>query len=181
MGLLRLVFIFIGLATCSEIPVDDGTSMFRSYFAFFIMLVLDYSRMFFKGRSKYEKGVGIAGLIFTLIQVTLNWMAASKSLVLHKDETAYVITPSSTFRMFTIHLNVDDYIQWTAIITMFIAALELTIPFVNRYSLRKKDEERKPKEKRGFQFRWRLKQESSQLDKVPLDGQVAKTSVEGGK
>lgn len=139
MGGLRLVFIFIGIAVCSELPLDDGISLFRSYFSFFIMFTLDYARMWFKGVSWYEKLLGIVGSIYTFIHLAFNWLALSGQFVLHKTEATYYISSSSTFRMIPdFKVFLDPYIQWTAIMTLSLAVCELLVPAFNRYSQRKK-------------------------------------------
>lgn len=179
LGLLRIVFIFIGLAVCSELPADEGVSMFRSYFAFFIMFTLDYARMWFKGASWYEKGLGILGSIYTLLQVALNWLATSRQLVLLKTETSYYIMSSSTFRMVpNFKFNLDHYMQWTAYITLGVAACELLIPSFNRYSLKKQSKalEKEVKEKVAWYRFWKRNSPETTKSIKPIMGKIG----EGG-
>lgn len=140
MGILRLIFIFFGLAICSEFTAD-ATVLFRSYLAFFIMLALDYSRMMFNGISKYEKTVGYIGFTFCLLEGLLSLLAMGKSFVINHEQDAYFIMSTETFRMFPgFKWNVDSFFLWTSILTMSIAASELLIPFWNRYKKKKTEE-----------------------------------------
>jgi hypothetical protein len=146
MGFLRVVFIFVGLAVCFQIGLDGtsltpdtvmsyGTSLFRSMMAFFIMLSLDYARMWLKGVSLYEKGLGITGFIYSVGMVTINWLGESQHIVLVALGDTYHITSSNTSLLFrNFDMNLLTYVDWTFWFTMSIAGLELIVPYANRYN-----------------------------------------------
>lgn len=179
MGFLRLFFIFFGIAICSELPVGDGTSFFRSYIAFFIMLALDYARMLFNGRSRYEKGLGFVGFIFTLVEISFCLLGTSKEFVLKEDLGAYSIISSGTFRLFpSFNMEIDTFIQWTATITIAVAVGELFVPYTNRFSKKKVSEQSDSNTKvRRFSFWGRSAKSTESITKVPKPATVS----EGGK
>lgn len=179
LGLLRLVCIFIGLAVCSELPADDGVSMFRSFFAFFIMIALDYSRMFIKGKSLYERSLGVTGFIFSLIVIAFNYLGSSKQLILQTFDGGFYIVSSATFQLLpNIHLNNNYYFLGTAIATMVIASGELLVPFSNRY--KKKIADKNQVETKKSWFGWFSRSEKvieTQVDSL----NIIKPISEGGK
>lgn len=155
MGLLRLIFIFFGLAVCTEFT-QDATILFRSYLAFFIMLALDYSRMMFKGISLYEKIVGYAGFSFCVSESVLSILAMGRNFVLQETGDTYYIISSETFRMFPyFKWNINSFFHFTALITMCIAVSELLIPFWNRFNLKKAEGEPVASGKKPWYAIWR--------------------------
>jgi hypothetical protein len=179
MGLLRLVFIFIGISVCSELPTDDGVSFFRSFFAFFIMLAFDYSRMAFKGKSPFEIWLGRIGLFYTLMQSAICWLGTGRQFVIHKTDASYNIISSETFRLFPyMNIQIDSYMQWTLYLTLFVAGFELVVPNINRYS-QKRTEEATPKTKTRLFF-WR-RSAPVNSNEINLDQNVSETISGGGK
>ncbi|ELK41254.1 hypothetical protein D478_14815 [Brevibacillus agri BAB-2500] len=129
MGLIRLVLIFISIAVIAEIPADDGVSLFRSIFAFYIMLILDYVKILYRDKQKKDFGffVGGAGLISCLVFSGISLLGLFKQLVLTVENGAYFVTNSKTFMLFPFHVNLQSYIQFSAVVTLGVALLEIFI------------------------------------------------------
>jgi hypothetical protein len=99
------------------------------------MFGLDYARMWMKGVSPFERYLGLGGLVFSLAVIAFNSLGMSRNFVLSQAESSYYIVSAETFRLFpNFSWDIDSYFFYVACLTMAAAALELLIPFVNRYN-----------------------------------------------
>lgn len=192
MGLLRLFCIFIGIAICCEIPNDDGTMLFRSFFAFYIMFGLDYARMWIKGVSPYERYLGFGGVVFSLLVIAFNALGMSKNFVFSQAESSYYIVSAESFRLFpNFSWNIDSYFLYVVCLTMAAAVLELVIPYVNRYNRDKMEgksktdpkhqNQKEPKTIKGHKHQESgIPETKESKNGINLDGAKVSRSVNGG-
>jgi hypothetical protein len=92
LGLFRAVLIFVNLALLNFTPSTDNEikMFFASRLVFFLMLIIDYANVAYYNRS-IERGLGIAGILISLIFATIEGLAFSNLFTLSGEKTDLIL------------------------------------------------------------------------------------------